>query len=79
MAEGMTVIPCHSILLSFSKTEVDAGGRRFDDIITIQEQLQALLSKFKTWGFCRFFQQWFRCWTCCLKLQENFSEGDSMK
>jgi hypothetical protein len=84
MAEGMTVIPCppYSSVLSpcdfflFQKLNLVLKVRRLDDIITIQEQLQAELSKFETQGF---FQQWFSCWTCCLKLQENYSERDSMK
>lgn len=49
--------------------------RRSDNIFKIQEQSQAILSKFKTKGFCKFFQQWYNCWTWCLKLQENYFEG----
>jgi hypothetical protein len=41
----------------FPKLKVALMVRSFDDI-TIQKQLQATLTKFKTQDFCKCFQQW---------------------
>jgi hypothetical protein len=61
------------------KTMVALKERRFDDMLTIEKQLQAMFAKFKTQDCCKCFQQWPEHWAIFIKLQGNHFKGDSMK
>jgi len=45
----------------------------------IQKESEATHARFKTQDFCTRFQQWCKCWACCIKLQGNYFNKDTMK